>query len=503
MTRQNTDVPTVALHNLHPNQWWFSYLDACAFLCGHQRVEQFGGFSEARSLDMRLVDEVIGYDLDPLCGNIGQVVTVLVASASFSFYQAPLVGLLFYLFFRIMIPGQIPSTKDLQNISSAAESSFIQSVSALATPDGITSVRAYGLTDRYVHDFNKVKDEKTSASWHSGLYKSMMNLRLEALGAMYVVMSGIFLVSAGGDAATAGVALSFASTLSSAVVRGLQRIVNMDSSLKKIEKLVLYDDIEQERVAGLEVPSSWLGRGEIEVAKFSAGYGPNLPATLKNVSFTVKLGERIGVVGRTGAGKSTLALAFAELVQKRARTIHIDSVDNSEVKLETLRTKILITPQDPYLFGGSLRRTIDPGNHHTDDDLLAALRKYGLLATAIQAETQGALDPCQRQIDCLIKSMLSKKKFVIMDEATSAVDMETDSAIQTAIRKGLRDATDMVIAHRLATYAHLDKVLVMHDDKVTEFGPLGDLFRQKGQFWAVVDHSADREDLVKRFSAVE
>ncbi|OAA77618.1 ATPase, AAA+ type, core [Akanthomyces lecanii RCEF 1005] len=288
----------------------------------------------------------------------------------------------------------------------------------------------------------------------------------------------------------------------------------MESGLRTAENVDEYGSIEQEPVDGSDVGDSWPEKGELRVSKYVADYGPGLPDTLREITFTIQPGERVGVVGRTGAGKSTLALSFARLIEKRGGIIAIDSVDILHIRLEVLRKRILTIPQDPHLFGGSLRDVLDPDGAYSDDVLITALQRYRFVSTETEKKSDAVdydlsfmvsdgganLSQGQRQILCLVNAILSRKKVVIMDEATSAVDMDTDAAIQSAIREGLRDSRVMVIAHRLATVAHLDRVLVMQNGKVVEFGKPSDLYQQKGKFWALVNHSIDKEKLVKNFA---
>ncbi|KAK3182092.1 hypothetical protein K4F52_006657 [Lecanicillium sp. MT-2017a] len=344
-----------------------------------------------------------------------------------------------------------------------------------------------------------------------------------AIGPLFALASQLVTVlwsRSGARAGAAGVALSFAVQLSEIVPGCLQRISSLESGVRTAEKVAEYASIEQEPADGLDVEDSWPAKGELQVSKYVAGYGPGLSDTLRDITFTIKPGERVGVVGRTGAGKSTLALSFARLTEKRDGSIRIDSVDISRVKLEVLRRRILVISQDPYLFGGTIRAIVDPDCVYPDEELVAALEQYGFFLTTQNTGKQGALGASsglsfivsdgganlsqgQRQILYLVKAMLSRKKVVIMDEATSAVDMEADSTIQAMIREGLQNATVMVIAHRLATVAHLDKVLVLQDGKVAEFGSPTELYQQEGKFWALVNHSVDKEDLIKSFKGNE
>ncbi|KAM3542446.1 hypothetical protein ARSEF1564_004664 [Beauveria bassiana] len=465
--------------------------------------------------DMRNVDEDLTCAIGPLIALISQLITFMWTSTSLSFYSTPLMIALFYFFFNFG-KDLIPATKYLAAIESTASSVFLQHCSSLYAPDGVSTLRAYEMKDHFIQRANRLLDKRASAAWYQSLHSVVTDFQIGSLGAAYVALACYFIAVSGAGAGTVGTTLAFAVQLSETLSSCLRHISAMDSGLMSAERLVQYGSIEQEPSDGSDAGDSWPEEGQVQVSNYRAGYGPGLPDTLRDVTFTIKSGERIGVVGRTGAGKSTLALSFARLIEKRGGTIRVDSVDISRIKLQVLRKQMLIIPQDPYLFGGALRAIIDPDNAQSDEELVACLQRFRFSPTTANAETKsgaGALDLSfmvsdgganlsqgQRQILCLIQATLSRGKVVIMDEATSAVDMVTDSAIQAVIREGLLDTTVMVIAHRLATVAHLDKVLVMEDGKVVEFGRPAELYQQEGQFWTLVNRSIDKEELVKAFT---
>lgn len=468
---------------------------------------------------MRNVDEDVTYAISGFLALVSQLITFLWFSASFSLYEIPLTLALFYLFFLVG-RNVVLAKKHLTTIESAASSATLQHRSALYAPDGVSTARTYGMNDHFFQRANELFDRSASTTWYSILHGIVTDFQLGVLGAVYVSLSCYSIAISGAGASAAGTALSFAVQLSETVAGCVQHISAVDSGLMAAERLNEYGSIPQESCDGADARDSWPEEGLLQVCKYTAGYGPGLPDTLRDVTFTVKPGDRVGVVGRTGAGKSTLALSFARLLDQRGGSISIDSVDISRIKPEVLRKRILIIPQDPYLFGGRLRTVHDPDGGHSDEELVASLKRFRFFhTTAASVEAKAStgdadlsftvseggtnLSQGQRQILCLAKAMLSQKKVVIMDEATSAVDMETDSTIQAAIRDGLQGATVMVIAHRLATVAHLDRVLVMDDGKVLEFGKPADLYRQGGLFFALVNHSVDKEDLVERFNMIE
>lgn len=255
-------------------------------------------------------------------------------------------------------------------------------------------------------------------------------------------------------------------------------------------------------------------------------YADDLPPVLKGLTFSVKRNERIGVVGRTGAGKSSLTLALFRFLEARSGTIHIDGLDISKIKLHDLRSRLAIIPQDPVLFSGTVRSNLDPFDKHTDAELRDSLERVHLLTTTGDiTPTDAANSPTiaknanvfndltspisegglnlsqgQRQLLCLARAIVARPRVMVLDEATSAVDMSTDALIQRSIREEFTDATLLVIAHRLSTIADFDRILVLSDGKVAEFGSPQELWGQdeaeeKGIFRGMCEESGEREKL--------
>lgn len=489
-----------------------------------------GEILQAYDRSMRNVDEDVTYAISGFLALVSQLATflwlryalslslnvlfwhVLIRySVTISWYETPLMMVLFCMIFNVG-KNLIPVKKHLTAIELKTSSLILQHRSALYAPDGISTVRAYGMKDSFCQRANEMFDKSASATWHSILHGVASEFQLGVLGAVYVSLSCYSIAVSGGGAGAAGTALSLAIQLSETVSGLVQRISAVDTGLVAAGKLNEYGSVEQEPSAGVDVPPSWPEEGRLEVCDYVAGYGPGLPNTLHGLNLSIQPGERVGVVGRTGAGKSTLALSLARLIEKRGGAICIDSVDIAHVKPQVLRKRIFIIPQDPYISGGTLRAVLDPHDAHSDDELVALLERCRFFPTTTNSETGDSslsyavsdgganLSQGQRQILCLVQAILSQRKVVIMDEATSAVDMETDSTIQSMIRDGLQNATVVVIAHRLATIAHLDKVLVIDDGKAVEFGKPVELYRQGGLFCSLVNHSVDKDDLVRAFS---
>jgi ATP-binding cassette subfamily C (CFTR/MRP) protein 1 len=199
---------------------------------------------------------------------------------------------------------------------------------------------------------------------------------------------------------------------------------------------------------------------------------------LKEISFNVNPGERVGVVGRTGAGKSSLTLALFRIIEAVKGSIYIDGIEISKLGLYDLRSRLTIIPQDPVLFTGTLRLNLDPFEKHSDPEIWQSLELAHLKAFVSSLEaglshkvSEGGdnLSVGQKQLICLARALLRKSKIIVLDEATAAVDIETDELIQTTIRKEFSDCTIVTIAHRLNTILDYDRVLVMDRGQVAEY----------------------------------
>jgi len=239
-------------------------------------------------------------------------------------------------------------------------------------------------------------------------------------------------------------------------------------------------------------PSSqqiWPKEGLVQFHEVCLRYRPDTPMVLDEVTFTVQPREKVGVAGRTGAGKSSLVVALLRLVELTSGQIVIDGRKISELGLRTLRAAVAVIPQDPVLFSGTLRSNIDPFSKYTDAEVWEGLRRVQLgdaFSSLDYRIGEGAtnLSVGQRQLICISRALLSKSRIIVMDEATAAVDVETDAVIQRAIRVEFRDSTCLTVAHRLNTILDSDKVLVMDKGRVAEFGSPSELLEREDSLFA-------------------
>jgi ABC-type multidrug transport system fused ATPase/permease subunit len=284
-------------------------------------------------------------------------------------------------------------------------------------------------------------------------------------------------------------------------------------------------DVDKEAphvIEGHEPPANWPDRGEIEITDLSLRYAPELPRVIKNVTFKVAGCSKIGIVGRTGAGKSTIITALFRLLEPDAGSIVIDGIDISTLGLRDLRRRLAIIPQDPTLFTGTIRSNLDPFDEYTDSQIFEALRRVHLIPAGADsgsssqpqdteenvnqflnldnpvAEGGGNLSQGQRQLMCLARSLLKSPRILLLDEATASIDYETDAAIQKTIREEFNQTTILTIAHRLRSIADYDKILVMDAGKAVEYDqPYTLLENHDTVFYGMCQRSGELDALIE------
>jgi len=251
---------------------------------------------------------------------------------------------------------------------------------------------------------------------------------------------------------------------------------------------------------------NWPTHGAVSFKNLTARYRSELAPVLKNVTFNVMAGHKIGICGRTGSGKSSLMLALFRIIEADEGSIEIDGVNVGDIGLDDLRSRLAIIPQDPTLFAGTLRYNLDPLAERTDEELINVMSRIEGLQIA--ADSVGGLDGSisdggenlsvgQRQLVCLCRAVLRQSKILVLDEATASVDGKTDEMVQKMLRtEAFSETTILVIAHRINTIIDCDRVLVLDRGTVSEYGPPRELLKiQGGAFAALVDRSEGNSSL--------
>lgn len=334
---------------------------------------------------------------------------------------------------------------------------------------GLSTIRAYGMQQHFLQSVNNALDSMDGAYFLTYANQRWLAVRLDAIGTLLVFTVGILVVTSrfSRNPSVGGLVLSYILTIVQMIQFTVRQLAEMENNMNSTERIHYYGtQLEQEAPLHLgNVPSSWPQKGEIEFNNVQMRYRAGLPLVLKGLTMHVKAGERIGVVGRTGAGKSSIMSTLFRLVELSGGSICIDGLDIAKIGLHDLRSRLAIIPQDPTLFRGTIRSNLDPFNEHTDLALWSALRQADLVGTEQAIEDESGrihLDSNvedeglnyslgQRQLLALARALVRGSQIIVCDEATSSVDFETDRKIQRTIVRGFKGKTLLCIAHRLKT----------------------------------------------------
>ncbi|XP_014278687.1 multidrug resistance-associated protein 1 [Halyomorpha halys] len=392
----------------------------------------------------------------------------------------------------------IATSQQLRRIESITRSPIYSHFSETVT--GSSVIRAYSAQKRFIKESELKVDINQSYSYASLIAGRWLGIRLQLIGGFIVFLATLFAIISKDYLSPGIVGLSITYTMQ--VTMMLQMLVVMaaevEANIVAVERIEEYSKTPQEAPWNLTtstVTAEWPEEGKVEFVDYTVRYREGLDLVLKGIDLSIKGGEKIGIVGRTGAGKSSVTLGLFRIIEAAGGKILIDGVDVSSLGLHALRSRLTIIPQDPVLFSGSLRINLDPFDNYSDDEVWRALELSHLkafvteLPAGLQHEmSEGGenLSVGQRQLICLARALLRKTKILILDEATAAVDLETDDFIQRTIRSEFADCTVLTIAHRLNTIMDSDRVLVLDKGKVSEFDSPSALLKDKSsQFYSM------------------
>uniref|UniRef100_T1K6F1 ABC-type glutathione-S-conjugate transporter n=2 Tax=Tetranychus urticae TaxID=32264 RepID=T1K6F1_TETUR len=383
----------------------------------------------------------------------------------------------------------ISSSRQLKRIESVTRSPVYSHFSE--TVSGATSIRAYDCSERFINECYHRVDINHSSYFPNLGSNRWLAVRLEFLGNLIVFLAAIFAVTSRGTLSPGytGLSVSYALTVTQVLNMLVRAVSDVETNVVSVERCLEYTKTPMEAPWDLphkRTSSNWPDNGQIEFKNYSTRYRPGLDLVLKDISCTIKPNEKVGIVGRTGAGKSSLTLALFRIIEPSGGRIEIDDQDISQLGLHNLRSRLTVIPQDPVLFSGSFRRNFDPFEKHTDSDIWKALELSHLkgfvdsLESGLNyeiAEGGENLSVGQKQLVCLTRALLRKSKVLVLDEATAAVDIETDELIQGTIRKEFSDCTIVTIAHRLNTIMDYDRIIVMDKGTIVEFDSPANLLK--------------------------
>lgn len=380
---------------------------------------------------------------------------------------------------------------------------------------GTSSIRAYGVQNQFVKALQLSVDEMNSAYYLTFSNQRWLSIRLDSIGNLLVFTTGILVITSRFNVSPsiAGLVLSYILAIVQMIQFTVRQLAEVENAMNATERLHHYGaHIDVEPPLHLSpVPPTWPQRGEIVFNEVQMRYREGLPLVLHGLNMTVGGGERIGVVGRTGAGKSSIMSALFRLVELTSGNISIDGVNISTVGVKDLRTRLAIIPQDPTLFRGTIRSNLDPFNEHSDLELWSALRQSDLVDASSNLEDNSKttsrihLDGVveeeglnfslgQRQLMALARALVRGSQIIVCDEATSSVDMETDQKIQRTMATAFRGKTVLCIAHRLKTIIGYDRICVMDQGRIIDLDTPLRLWEDGGVFRGMCDRSGIRRE---------
>ena len=382
-------------------------------------------------------------------------------------------------------------SREISRLESISRSPLLNSVNE--TVFGALTIRAFKLNNYFIDDFRKKADNFLKTRIFLVGIMNWYTLMLDFLSYMFIIFLILFSIFFRFDfePATIGILLNYCVQIQDELVRYLTCRSNLENDMVGLERAIAYTKIIQERPDKMKNDDEiglWPSEGSIRFENYSVQYRPETEIVLKNLNFEINPREKIGIVGRTGSGKSTIALCLFRILEAKEGKIYMDDVDISQIGLKKLRSNITIIPQDPTLMEGSLKFNIDPLNNHTEKEIEDVMREIGFWyicernleenknkpdnekgLNMIITENGGNISIGERQLICITRAILRKSKIIIMDEATASIDVNTENIIQKAINNLLKDSTILTIAHRIKTVLNSDRILVLDKGQVVEF----------------------------------
>ncbi|KAM3589807.1 hypothetical protein VKS41_000661 [Umbelopsis sp. WA50703] len=447
------------------------------------------------SKDMETIDASLSWHATFLLQTVLGITAVVAVISAITpeFLLASLIIGIIYIFIGTYY---VRASRELKRINSVTRSPIFSQFSE--TLIGVTTIRAYGQEAPFMNEMLNRLDENMRSYYTLWTTNRWLFVRVEMTGSLVSFLAGVFLLRNldSIDAGLAGLSLSFSSTFLEHIYWLVRQYTTVEMHLNSVERVQEYLEMPQEPPGINEhnrPPSNWPNEAAISVRDLEVSYAPGDDPVLRGISFDVKPREKVGIVGRTGSGKTTLTLSFLRFVEPLRGSIVIDGIDIQTIGVEDLRSKLTVIPQDAILFSGTIRVNLDPFDEFSDAEIWQALRRVHLASNSnaflLQLDDADE-DNCkvitsldtqiseggsnfsqgQRQLLCMARALLrNSTRLIVMDEATSSVDFDTDKKIQTTIREEFSESTLLCIAHRLRTIIDYDKVLVVEEGRIVEY----------------------------------
>ncbi|KAF9380569.1 hypothetical protein CPB97_008267 [Podila verticillata] len=435
------------------------------------------------SKDQSTIDEVLPRSFSGYFRTLFQVIAVLVvvtlSTPSFVVVIVPF-GFIYIWLQRYFLA----TSREIRRLDSVSRSPVFAHFQE--TLGGISTIRAYRQQGRFILGNEYRLDQNLRAFYPSIASNRWLAFRLEVLSSTIIFGSAFLSVVslARGlvvDPGLVGLSLSYALNITQTMNWMVRQYSEIESNIVSVERLKEYVELPQEApeiLANHRPPQHWPAQGRVDFVNYETRYRPGLELVLRGVNCSIRAHEKIGICGRTGAGKSSLTLSLFRIIESVKGQILVDGVDISTLGLYDVRSRFSIIPQDPVLFAGTIRFNLDPLGTRSDMELWQALEDSYLKEYVSQME--GGLNGVvleqgenfsvgQRQLICLARALLRKTSLLVLDEATAAIDLETDALVQKIIRQKFSDCTILTIAHRINTVMDSDRIMVMDQGQVAEF----------------------------------
>ncbi|CAK9805268.1 Probable multidrug resistance-associated protein lethal(2)03659 [Anthophora plagiata] len=452
------------------------------------------------SKDIGIIDKKLPFTMfDVIIMTLTFIGTIVVVATVTVWLLIPtvIIMLLFY-YMRVIYISTSRAVKRMEGITRSPVFDHVG-----ATLQGLTTIRAFKSEKIVTADFDNHQDLHTS-TWYIFISTSRaFGLYVETFCLIYVglVMIAFLVFDDLAVAGNIGLVITQLTGVTGILQWGMRQTAELENQITSIERVLEYSNLEEEpfldSIPEKKPPDEWPTKGLVEFKNVRLRYGPKSAYVLKGINFVIKPKEKVGVVGRTGAGKSSLISALFRLAYVEGEIV-IDGIPTDTIALHDFRSRISIIPQEPVLFGGSLRRNLDPFDEYSDNILWDALQQVELKGTISDmvaglnskvAEEGSNFSVGQRQLLCLVRALVRNNKIMILDEATANVDPQTDALIQETVRKKFVDCTVITIAHRLNTIMDSDKILVMDQGNLVEFDHPYVLLQKKGYFYNMLQQT--------------
>ncbi|XP_045027308.1 multidrug resistance-associated protein 1 isoform X2 [Daphnia magna] len=448
------------------------------------------------SKDVDVLDNTLPFVMRSWIATLLQVVsTILVIGVGTPVFFAVAIpiGVLYYWIQNVYVA----TSRQLKRLESVSRSPIYSHFGETLT--GATVIRAYGQEQRFIKESESRVDINQVCYYPSIVANRWLSVRLETIGNLVVLFASLFAViereKGTMDPGYVGLSITYALSITQTLNWFMRMTSEVETNIVAVERIKEYSEAVQEASwdhGKREPPNTWPEKGKVSFEKYEVRYREGLDLVIKGISCEIEGGEKVGIVGRTGAGKSSLTLALFRIIEAAAGKITIDGIDIADLALHKLRSRLTIIPQDPVLFSGTLRMNLDPFNSYSDEDVWTAL-EHAHLKTFVKTLPAGLeheaseggenLSVGQRQLICLARALLRKTQVLILDEATAAVDLETDDLIQATIRKEFKEGTVITIAHRLNTILDSNRVMVLDKGEIKEYAPPDELLANKNSLF--------------------